>query len=149
MKSMGKQSGRSQLGVILTVVLVLLVPAGCGGHDAMITSASQADPAKRKQGPLKPIHWGIIRVSQQSVKIGAFVPYCEYTKPVPHIERVTKQRFPGRIILTMLVQFPPRRSGCLGVQISVGRWVKIGRDPLDLKFFDGKTSPPKEVQVGE
>jgi hypothetical protein len=130
---------------MLAVVLLLLVPAGCGASEG-ITSSPEPDSASSGQGSLKTIHWDIVRLAHRSVLIGAFVPYCEYTKPEPRIEKVKERRRPGRVTLTMLVRFPPRVQGCLGVEISVGRWVRLDRDTRGLRFFDGKTSAPEEVQ---
>jgi hypothetical protein len=138
---------------IMVVIVSLLLGAECGGSDE--TSAAPISAPKmglQRQGPLKAIKWDVARVRDQSIQIGAFVPYCEYTKPVPRVERVIQRRRPGRIILTMLVRFPlnnagPEGEACLGVQISVFRWVKLDQDPQRLRLFDGKSSPPREVEV--
>lgn len=135
-----------QWGVAVALVLMLVMPAGCGGYDGS-TSSPHPNRANSGQGTVKAVHWDIVRLARRSVQIGAFIPYCEYTKPEPRIEEIKKRRRPGRVILTMLVRFPPRKQGCLGIQVSVQRWVKLGRDTRDLKLFDGKTSPPQEVQV--
>jgi hypothetical protein len=147
---------RALLSLTVASLLLLVAPTGCGGAERTSTQApgdpspTSSDPNPRK-GPLKEIKWEIVRQSRRSVQIGAFVPYCEYTKPEPRIERVVKRRRPGRVVLTMLVRFPPKKTGsdaggCLGVQISAARWVKLDRNPLDLKLFDGSTSPPRRVQ---
>lgn len=147
MRERAMQSRRFQWGASLAIVLLLLTSAGCGGDDSTkeLDSSHSADG----QGSLRAVHWGVVKIAQRSVKIGAFVPHCEYQNAIPHIEQIKKRRGPGRVTVTMLVRFPPKRPGCLGVGISVGRWLKIGHHPLELKFFDGKTSPPEEVQVGE
>jgi hypothetical protein len=150
------RSPRALLSLTVASLLLLVAPAGCGGAERTSTRAPDnpsptSSDLNPRRGPLKAIKWEIVRQSRRSVQIGAFVPYCEYTKPEPRIERVVRRRQPRRAILTMLVRFPPKKTGpdaggCLGVQISVARWVKLDRDPQELKLFDGSTSPPRSVQ---
>lgn len=146
---------------ISAATLFFLVLGGCGGsHSTMAsTEGREAVPSSSRdvlagKGPLKPIKWGVVSTGPSGLRIGAFVPYCEYTRPKPRVERVVKRRKPGRAILTMLVRFPPKKTGpnaggCLGVQVSVSRWVKLGQDPQKLKLFDGYFSPPREVKLND
>lgn len=143
---------RGSLILLAVFLVLLLLPEGCGGSgEPSTTPISAKSSDARQQGPLKAVTWGIVRVSRKSVQIGTTLPYCEYTKPEPRIERIVQRRRPGRVIITVLVRFPPKKTGpnaggCLGVRISAVRWVKLGQDPRKLKLFDGKTSPPRRVQ---
>lgn len=145
------------LGVFLFLLFMLNGCGNSGDPSVGTTNLSTVAPVEmsksaRASGPLKAIKWDIVRMGRRNVQIGAFVPHCEYTKPVPRVERVIQRRSEGRAILTMMVRFPPKKVGpnagaCLGVQISVARWVRLGQDPTSIKFFDGSTSPPREVRT--
>jgi len=137
---MTKQRSTRALGTFAGIVALSVCALGIGGCFGQ--SKTQGD-ATRRQGPLKPIRWGIIDMGRQSVRVGAFVPYCKYTKPEPFVERVKRRRRRGGRVLTMLVQFPPKRTGgCLG-ESSVTQWVKLGPGVERLRLFDGFTSPPE------
>jgi hypothetical protein len=106
-----------------------------------------ADFVDNRRVALEPIRWGIMAVTDRSVEVGALVPYCEYTKPKPRVKRVERKRQRGGFVLTMFVWFPPKRvgpnaGGCLGAEVGVSRWVKLGRKVEQVRLYDGSTSPP-------
>ena len=138
-----------------TVFLVLLfaVFCGCGKSETLSdfepTSAEVATPENQERGPLKEIQWSVFQVANESVRIGGFAPYCEGTKPEPRIEKVDQLHRSDRRVLTMFVRFPPKRvgpnaGGCLGVELILRRWVRIGNDLRSTTLFDGSTSPRQQ-----
>lgn len=139
-------------GALLGVLCGLLFAFGCGGSDGQASSGStisrQAGDMKGRSGDpdrigfLKETRWGISRAAARSVQISAFVPYCGKPHREPYVERVARRGNPGRVVLTMLVRYPPARGACLGEGISVTRWVALDGDPRTLRLFDGSTSPP-------
>jgi hypothetical protein len=140
--------------VPVSVLAVLLLVLGCGGSNGKAASSARTseqggstkEPAANagRSGPLKKTRWGISRVGKRRVQIGAFVPYCGEPHPEPYIERVVRHRAPGRVVLTMLVRYPPVKGACFGEGISVMRWITVGGDPRSMIFFDGATSPPEK-----
>lgn len=93
-------------------------------------------------GALKETRWEVSRVAAHSVQISAFVPYCGEPHRKPYIQRVDRRRGHDRVVLTMLVRYPPVRGACLGEGLGVARWIAVRGDPRRLKFFDGSQSPP-------
>jgi hypothetical protein len=92
--------------------------------------------------------WEIAQVKNDSVLIGAFVNFCEGTKPQPRVKKIARHRKPGALVLTMFVVFPPKDPGCFGSQISVMHWVKVGKNLRHLDLYDGSTSPPARRKEG-
>lgn len=138
----------------VAVLALLLLVLGCGGSDGKASSSagtleqggSTKEPAANagKSGPLKKTRWGISRVGKRRVQISAFVPYCGEPHPEPYIENVVRHRAPGRVVLTMLVRYPPVKGACVGEGISVMRWITLKGEPRNLVFYDGATSPPEK-----
>src|ERR1044072_418530 len=114
---------------------------------AMGKQPSSLEDGTDQRGPVKLIQWGPTAVARQSIELGALVPYCEYAKPRPYVERVRRRRTRRGLVLTMVVRFPSRpvgsgAGGCLWVEVGVSKWVRLGRDAKELKIFDGSPSPP-------
>jgi len=138
---------------LLVVLLSLVFALGCGGSDGKASGptgvagqsgeVAGATASLGKSGALRKTRWAIIRVGEQRVQIGAFVPYCGEPHPRPHIERVISHRAPRRVVLTMLVRYPPVKGACVGEEISVMRWVAVKGNSRNLSFYDGVTSPPQ------
>ena len=148
----GKSNVRKRAVVMLTVALGL---GACGASQSPKESSMQfheigtqmSDLEGQQKGPLKAIKWGVVASGQQSIEIGALVPYCEKSSPKPHIERIEKRFRHNRVIITMFVRFPPKRvgsnaGGCLGVEIGISRWVKLRKKSDRIRLYDGSTSPP-------
>ena len=141
-------------GVFPTVVTVLLLSLGCGGSDGRASNSAGVSGQARgntrttsgsnQPGALKKTKWGFSRLGERRVQIGASIPYCGEPHPRPYIERVIRHRAPGRLVLTMLVRYPPVKGACFGMGIGAMRWVAIGGDPRKLAFYDGATSPPEK-----
>ncbi len=126
------------------VVLLLLIAIGCGESDGSVAGLSSAPAAagSDQSGPLKKTRWGVSRVAERNIQISAFVPYCGKPHAKPFVERVDRRRTARRVVLTMLVRYPPAKGACVGEGISVMRWIAVNGDPHDLSFFDGSTTPP-------
>lgn len=132
------------LCVLLFSGLGAVVAEGCGSSD-FSKSGDSLDAIQRSQrkGPIRAVKWGVGRRGKASVQIGAFVPYCENIAPSPQIEQVKQRRRPGRVILTMYVRFPPRKGrSCIGYDLGVTQWVKLGSQATGVPIYDGSTSPP-------
>jgi hypothetical protein len=93
----------------------------------------------------RPVHWGIRRTKEREVKLFAFVPYCSGTQPKPRVAKVKRRSKQDRVVLTMIVRFPVRKSGgCLGVDLEISStWIVFGRDLRSVRLYDGKSSPPE------
>jgi hypothetical protein len=140
-------------GMLPMVLAVLMLSLGCGGSDGQ-ASNSVGGPGRGRStgvasgssqpGALKKTKWGFSQLGRRHVQIGAFVPYCGEPHPKPYIERVIRNRVQGRVVLTMLVRYPPVKGACLGMGIGVMRWVPVGHDPRKLVFYDGATFPPEK-----
>lgn len=118
--------------------------SGRAHHDQ--GSSALAHHGSHEAGVVKATRWSIIKVRGQSVRLFAFVPYCGYERPKPHVERVTKKRRRARLVLTMFVWYPPRplRGGCIFVDIGImSSWVRLGKTYGQIQLYDGKTSPPE------
>lgn len=137
------------LSILLFSILGAIPAEGCGGSDTSSSSLNQPDvhPSDRgnasRLGTLRAVKWGVGRQEETSIKIGAFVPYCENVTPSPRIERVVRRRSPNRVILTMYVRFPVgQRKGCIGYGLGLTRWISLGRQASRLSIYDGSTPPP-------
>lgn len=67
-----------------------------------------------RPGSLKETQWAISKVGARSVQISAFVLYCGKPHVEPYIEQIFRRRGSGRIVLTMMVRYPPTRGVCVG-----------------------------------
>lgn len=125
--------------LICLISAAALTCSACGAE-----GRGDADKSpKAGRGPLKEIQWGPARTRRGRIQIGALVPYCAFTKPKPFVAEVERRRRPGKLILTMLVQFPLRvKGGCLGMGLGVYRWVNLGKSAEKQKIYDGATKPP-------
>jgi hypothetical protein len=133
-------------GAVASVLVTLFTGCGSGGkgNDASRNSSTIA----AGQLSVRKHKWGVSRIKTESVLIGAFVPFCEGTRPRPQVKRIERRRKPGALVLTMFIQFPPKDPGCFGSQISVLHWVKVGNDLKRLDLYDGSTSPPARRREG-
>lgn len=103
----------------------------------------EASQRSQWKGSLRAVKWGVGRRGKASIQIGAFVPYCENIDPSPQIEQVKQRRRPGGVILTIYVRFPPREGrSCIGYDLGVTHWVKLGSQAVNASIYDGSTSPP-------
>jgi hypothetical protein len=144
-------------GIVLWGLVLLLVLGGCGESDGRqpppessarpVGSASTA-AASDRPGPLKETQWGVSEIGARSVQISAFVPYCGKPHAEPYVERIVRRRASGRVVLTMMVRYPPAQGACVGEDISVMRWIAVRGDPRALTFYDGSTSPPTKRPLG-
>ena len=136
--------------VLLFAVLGAIAAEGCGGSDRQGSATSTDSPItvanhqlSSRSGPLRAVKWWVGRRGEASIQIGAFVPYCEGTEPTPRIEKVAQRRRPGGVILTMYVRFPSRKGGnCVGYDLGVTRWVRVGKQAMRSSIYDGSMSPP-------
>jgi hypothetical protein len=141
--------GRAALFAVFSLLVLAL---GCGESEgngskaaAVVERGAQTDSSPesaKKSGALKETQWEVSRVAAHSVQISAFVPYCGEPHRKPYIQRVGRRRGHDRVVLTMLVRYPPVRGACLGEGLGVARWIAVRGDPRRLKFFDGSQSPP-------
>lgn len=148
-------------GVLALLAIVVGIFVACGENRSSRASdaAERADnsgmlggPVDDGDGVLKPIQWGPVRTAKRSVMIGALVGYCNNGSPRPYIERVKRSQRMDRIVLTMFVRFPPRRTGpnapgCSYLGIGVEKWITFRKNLGQFKFFDGATSPPTPRSV--
>lgn len=137
------------LSILLFSILGAISAEGCGGSGTSSSSLDQRDTHPSNQGnasrlgALRAVKWGVGRRRETSIKIGAFVPYCENVTPSPRIERVIRRRRPNRAILTMYVRFPAgQRKGCIGYGLGLTRRISFGKRASRLSIYDGSTSPP-------
>lgn len=141
--------------VLACAVLLSLGACGEGGprdtDETMMNSAAGtaqvANIVDQRQGPLKPVRWGVWRRKDQSIELGALVPYCGYGRPKPYVERVARRHGLGGVVLTMFVRFTPQRvgpdaGGCVFVQVGISQWVRLGRRATQVRLYDGSTFPP-------
>ena len=120
-------------------------PVSAVGHDHAGRTHRDASISWRE----RPVPWFVWRRAARSVKITAFVPYCEAIGVKPRISRVVKHenRAHRDIVLDMYVQFPFRKGshsyrGCGGFALGVSQWIRLGTSPREVALLDGSTSPP-------
>lgn len=76
---------------------------------------------------------------------GMQVGYCGYREPVPFIKRVERSRSREGLVFTVLVRFGPEHlepGGCVGGDLFLGKWVRVGDKAKSKPLFDSRTSPP-------
>ena len=134
-------------GAVASVLVTMWTGCGSGGKGADTSQASSSTKVE-KQLSVRKHKWEIAQVKNDSVLIGAFVNFCEGTKPQPRVKKIARHRKPGALVLTMFVVFPPKDPGCFGSQISVMHWVKVGKNLRHLDLYDGSTSPPARRKEG-
>lgn len=142
----------AQFVLLCTLLFVALgagAAEGCGNAedgagDGLGRGANaERSQAASSQGALRPVNWGVGTRRGVSVQIGAFVPYCENIRPKPHIERIVRQHGIKGLIFTMLVRFPKRQArNCIGYDLAVTKWVKLGRAGEYKRVYDGRSHPP-------
>lgn len=145
-----KQAVKRVTGASVCAVALGLGACGAGGTSGsgpprVETQVHGGGHNVQRKGPVRSHQWGVADVQGESIRLIAFVTYCQYTKPKPDVDRVERRHRGAGIVLTMFVQFPPHREdgGCLGVQESVSQWVKVGKKALRAGLYDGSISPPK------
>jgi len=129
---------------VLTTASCLLLSAGASRAVQMPDDGRSVHLApSAHRGPVKEIRWGIADRGRRSVELDALVGYCEYGGRRPYVEGVKRRGWHGGLALTMLVRFPPQKSGgCMWVQVGVLKWVRLRRPTARTRLFDGSTSPP-------
>ncbi len=137
----------TRAGVIASLAFLA---SGCGQTNETTEESSNADGGK----PVKTVDiatseynyahkWGVSRVGRESILISAAIPHCENAQAEPQWEKIAKRWRRGDLILTAFMRIPPLKgSACLGVELYLMHWVKIGKDLARLNLYDGSTSPP-------
>jgi hypothetical protein len=150
---------RLVVGASAVMALALFV-GGCGGESenrggeseakAQMTSFRPAPLDKREAGQIKPVRWSAVAERRRALRLGVQVPYCGYREPVPFIKRVERRRGPNGLVFTVFVRFGPEHlepGGCVGEELILGKWVRIGDKARSKPLFDGSTSPPSRRQL--
>lgn len=145
-KRIGPTGKRILVGSLGLAVPVLLM-FGCSSGSAtsavevqkrQATAGGQA--ASRGNGSLHEVPWNGRPGQKRQFILFAFVGYCSHG-PKPYPERVRVRRKAKRVILTLLVHFPPRAHPCLGEEIGLRTAVKIRGSLQQLRLYDGSQSP--------
>lgn len=133
--------------------LVFLALGGCGegggNAEAAKVASERFDAKLRDRSSVsiqrRPVHWSIRTTKERKVKLFAFVPYCSGTKPKPRVAEVRRRAKRDRVVLTMIVRFPVRRTGgCQGVDLGISSaWIVFERALRNVRLYDGKSSPPE------
>jgi hypothetical protein len=129
-------------GGLLGVAFLLVIVVGCG-----VTSADETP------GPggytVRDVSWKVAsRVGERTLILTVNVPDCAY-QPKPKINSVHKIEHRHVAILTVSVEFPPKRGGCAGVELGLYRRVKLHAKLEQSRVYDGSTSPPTLRLVSE
>jgi hypothetical protein len=142
-----KAAGRSRQIIICAICAAVFLLIGCGqadhGSGNPTSSESRSAATIASGGEVKEHKWGISEAKQRSVRIGVVLPYCETNESEPQIDRIERRQKPGSLVLTVFVRFPPpKRGACVGLQLHLLHWVKVGTKLDHLDLYDGTTSPP-------
>lgn len=139
--------------VTFAVCILSILMFGCGFANRGSSSTTAAGSIRAKSAEsdysVRKHKWGVVQVGKESIRIGAFVPHCENTKAKPQVVRVERRFHPGAVVLTMFVRFPPKDRNCVGGQISVLQWVRVGSSLRHLDVYDGSVSPPARRREGK
>lgn len=140
-------------GGIAGLFLALLALGGCGqqGDSArapkVVSGRSDTTSGGGSSVSIqrRPVHWGIGRIRGRKVKLFTFFPYCSGTEPKPRVAEVRSRSKQDRVVLTMIVRFPVRKTGgCQGVDLGISStWIALGRDLDHVRLYDGKSAPPE------
>lgn len=141
------------------MALAPLAAVGCGGGSgdsgdesraAQMTSSRSTAVDKGEAGELKPVRWSVAAERRRALRLGVEVPYCGYREPEPFIDRVERRHGRNGLVFTVFVRFGPEDrepGGCVGVELILGKWVRIGERAKSKPLFDGSTSPPSRRQL--
>jgi hypothetical protein len=135
------------VGVIVSSFLM-----GCGDTSEGTESADSSRAAASavigfrtshsSDARVRSVRWSVLKVARQSIQIGAFVPYCE-GKLKPEVARVSQARHGRKIVLTLFIREPSKgSSACVGYDLGLSQWVKLGKSWHRDSIYDGHGSPP-------
>jgi hypothetical protein len=137
--------------ILLVTALVTAVCLGaCGGPGADRSAGFTPggnDAAKRDVGAnqgwdaVRAVSWSVWRRRGMALKLYGAVPYCDDNSPKPYVSRVDRRINVNGVVLTMFVRFAKRRGvGCSWLKVGVvSDWI---RRPLNMRLYDGSTTPP-------
>lgn len=143
--------GRAIVGLLSCCTAFLWV--GCGLTDGgEVRENEQADARDKPQVPGqtakqrggRPVAWRLLNARGRTVVIGKVLGYC-YGAPKPRVGRVQVDESAEAVVLTMLLENPPRKKNgraCLGRELSLGETVRLEANINGRPIFDGSTSPP-------
>lgn len=159
----GERRSRFWLRLVVGASAIMALPplaGGCGGGGqdggdesgakTQLTASRPTAIEKRETGEIRPVRWSAVAERRRALRLGVEVHYCGYREPVPFIERVERRHGRDGLVFTVLVRFGPEHlepGGCVGEELILGKWVRIGDKARSKPLLDGSTSPPSRRQL--
>lgn len=89
-----------------------------------------------------PVAWRVLNARGKTVVLGKEVGYC-HRAPKPRVARVKGDEGPKEVVLTMVLENPPRKqTTCMGLELSFSEIVRLEANIDGRPIYDGSTSPP-------
>jgi hypothetical protein len=94
-------------------------------------------------GRARAVAWQVSSTQGASVSIGLTVPYCQFRRK-PRIRHIKVDESSKTAVITVVVAFPRHdaKGNCFGVQLLLGRKIRLEHPVSTLKLYDGSRSPP-------